>query len=210
MLEKGEEVLTADNVPLFAKEAKRLAKLDVGSNQAICELAAKVKTSDVDSLGTLLVAHAVLLKAAEERKAEIAHQRKLAFRESMRSFYEGGFLYFLLLTGVGFIMGAVSAIVAPRFNLPIPLSSPSDVIYIAQFLPIVGGIAGLIFAGITRSLVTQWKAEHLAWSSLAGIPVVTVGAVAVVYAVIYIVAFLIAVAIVIAVLAIAFAIISEM
>ena len=127
MLQKNGEMMAADNVPSFVKEAKRLANLDVGSNRAICELAAKVKTSDIDSLGTFVVAHAVLLKAMEEHSAEVAHQERLMRYEQnlvrqrkTKDFFEGCFAnagYAISLFPVVYAIGAAGGVLLSVYNL---------------------------------------------------------------------------------------------
>lgn len=65
-------------IPAFAAEARRAATRDVGQNAALKQLAQLVEAASDDDLGTLVVAHAVLTHAADQRAAEVAGEKAAA------------------------------------------------------------------------------------------------------------------------------------
>lgn len=65
-------------------EARRLAHTDVGTHRALQQLAKRAEEADDDDLGTLVVAHAVLTRAAEQR-AEVVAREEATERERRRT-----------------------------------------------------------------------------------------------------------------------------
>lgn len=65
-------------IPAFVAEARRAAARDVGQNATMKQLAQLVEGASDDDLGTLVVAHAVLTHAADQRAAEVAGEKAAA------------------------------------------------------------------------------------------------------------------------------------